>query len=213
MHEPLSQRLAHILAGGVADQPLTLNHLIARTEGRGIWLVTILLCLPFVIPVSIPGVSTVFGLSILMVGVRMALRLAPRLPNALGNRRLPAAVGAKLLRASVRLLRVLEKLSRPRRTAWMRWRGPVRFHALLISFMAFLLALPLPPVPPLTNTLPALAILLLALSVMEEDGLLIWAGYFMSLVTLAYLGFWAGLIYTHLAGWMNELLSLLGKML
>ena len=47
--------------------------------------------------------------------------------------------------------------------------------------------LPFPPFPPFTNSLPAYSIILLAASMMEEDGVLIWVGYAMSVGTAIYL--------------------------
>ena len=60
--------------------------------------------------------------------------------------------------------------------------------------MAFLLALPIPPIVPLTNTLPAICILVTALAMMEEDGLLIWLGYAMGALTVFYFVLTASLI-------------------
>jgi hypothetical protein len=50
-----------------------------------------------------------------------------------------------------------------------------------------LLALPFPPLPPLTNSLPSYSIILLAASMMEEDGLTIWIAYSVSFGTIVYL--------------------------
>ena len=60
-------------------------------------------------------------------------------------------------------------------------------NALLMCFMGLLLALPFPPLPPLTNTLPCYCIILLAASMMEEDGVMIWFAYLLSLGTVVYL--------------------------
>ena len=67
-------------------------------------------------------------------------------------------------------------------------------NALVLAFLAVLLALPIPPVIPLTNTLPAYGILLVALSMMEEDGALIWVGYVVTALTTVYFVVWAAAI-------------------
>jgi hypothetical protein len=51
-----------------------------------------------------------------------------------------------------------------------------------------LLALPFPPFPPLTNSLPCYCIILLSASMMEEDGVAIWWAYLLCLGTTVYLG-------------------------
>src|SRR5690554_1768861 len=50
------------------DDQLTIDELIERCGEEGLLLLSALLTLVFLIPVSIPGVSTVFGAVILLVG-------------------------------------------------------------------------------------------------------------------------------------------------
>jgi hypothetical protein len=54
-------------------------------------------------------------------------------------------------------------------------------HFFVIGVMGLALTLPLPI--PLTNTLPGWTILLLAVGLMERDGLMVLAGYVTMLVT------------------------------
>ena len=146
MHEPLSQSLEKFLAGKDQGAGITLNQLLDRTDGRGIYLLIVVLSLPFVIPVSIPGFSTAFGAVIIIMSVRMALGLPPHLPKSLGQRSFSPTTQKRLLNGSVKLLRFIEKGVRPRKTQWLTWRAAQAANALLIAFMALLLALPIPPV-------------------------------------------------------------------
>ena len=205
MHEPLSQSLEKFLAGRDPGSGVALNELLERTEGRGIYLMIVVLCLPFVIPVSIPGFSTVFGAGIIILAVRMALGLPPHLPKSFGQRSLNPSTQRRLLNGSVKLLRFIEKGVRPRKTQWLTWRAARAANALLITFMAVLLALPIPPVIPFTNSFPSYAIILIAVSMMEEDGVLIWVGYVMSLVAVVYFGVMGEVIFSHLGKWIDGL--------
>ena len=49
-----------------------------------------------------------------------------------------------------------------------------------------------PPLPPFTNSLPSYAIILIAASMMEEDGITIWVGYAVAVAAMVYLGLVAG---------------------
>ena len=141
-HEPLSKKLADILEANSSADGVTLNQLLERTEGRGFYLVVILLSLPFILPVSIPGVSTVLGLSVALLSFKLAFGALPRLPKFMGNRKLSPEFQNKILRGSVKLVRIVEKLVKPRRTPWMSTR-PARFvNAALMTFMGLLLAMP-----------------------------------------------------------------------
>jgi len=185
---------------------MTLNELMQRTHGRGIFLVIILLSLPFIAPIGLAGLSNVLGCVIMLLALRLALGLPPRLPRFMGDRPLPTQRLEKIARGSVKFLQVIEKWVRPRQTEWMTWTSARRGNALLLAFMAFLLALPIPPLILFSNTLPSYAIILLAASMMEEDGVLIWFGYAMSLATVIYLAVVADAIVRFFAKHFDRIL-------
>lgn len=194
MHEPLSQRLAKILEADAAQGGLTLNELLLRTEGRGLYLVIIILSVPFITPVPLPGVSMVIGVVIGLLAFRLSLGLPPVLPRFMGERELPTGVKRAVLGGSVRFLRWVERFAKPRRTQWLGWPLARTGHAVLILFMSLLLMLPIPPVILFSNSLPSLAIVLIAVSMMEEDGVMIWFAYAASLASVLWLAVSAGLI-------------------
>lgn len=202
MREPLSRKLLQIVESTSAPEGITLNELLEQTEGRGFYLVVILLALPFIVPVSIPGFSTVLGLSIALLSFKLAFGAEPRLPKFLGNRRLSPPMQKKVIGASVKLLCFVEKMVKPRRTPWMTTR-PVRFaNAMLMTLMGLLLALPFPPLPPFTNSLPCYSIIFLAVGMMEEDGVTIWLAYAVCLGSMIYLVVIIGVLETAVAeGW------------
>jgi len=209
-HLPLSQSLARLLEDQPSGADLTLNRLLERTEGRGLYLILILLALPFVLPISLPGVSTVLGLTVAILAFRLALRKPPRLPRRIGEHQLSAKFRQKILGGSLRLLRGIERLVKPRRTPWMSYRGPRAFNAVVLAFMGLLLALPFPPLPPFTNSLPGYSIILLAASMMEEDGVTIWIGYAVAAGTTIYLALVARALEAGLVRLWELLRPLLG---
>ena len=189
----LAEELAELAAAGLADGSLTLNRVFRDTEGRGLYLFMVMLCLPFVTPITLPGFSNVFGVVLLLLAVRITVGMPPLLPAFMGDRPLPAAF-PKVLRASGRVVRFLERWVRPRHSPWLRWPVVRSLNGFVIAWMAALLALPVPPVVPLSNTLPGYAILILSLSMMEEDGRLIWVGYLVSAFTVGYFVVWADVV-------------------
>src|SRR5262245_62049107 len=104
----LSESLAGLLTDPCDGDRLTLNRLLDRTHGRGLYLVIILLCLPFLIPVSLPGLSSVLGTIIAIIALGLAAGKPPRLPRFLGERELPAKVRQRALIGSIRFLRLVE---------------------------------------------------------------------------------------------------------
>jgi hypothetical protein len=215
-HEKLSRRLAEVLGEAPPAGGVTMNFLLARTEGRGFYLLMILLCLPFAPLLSPPGLSALLGMVVFFMALTLALGARPRLPRFIGDRPLPPELhqslrellapdaGARaasrgvrfaLLKLGVKFLRFVERWCRPRKTRWLTRRLSRTVNALLIALLALLLALPLPSAPFFpTNGLPAYAIILLAAAMMEEDGVLIWVAYAVALATLVFFGSIAGMI-------------------
>lgn len=155
----------------------------------------IIVCgLPFCSPLTIPGLSVPFGLVILILSLRFAAGLPPWLPRRLRGVKLPPKFFARVLEAGSKIVGWIERQLRPR-WHWLsdgNWK--IRLHTLIVAAAAVLLLLPLPPVPPLTNTLPALVIVVLTMSLLERDGFGIAAGYALFVGTVGYFAFWATVI-------------------
>lgn len=170
-----------------SGKPLTLNQLLEATAGRGPYGLMILLSLPFMVPVSLPGISNVFGAVILYLAWRLALGHPPRLPKRWGDRKFQSGFLTTALNAGVRVLGWIERLVRPRYPAWVLSRAGRQTTAIALGAGGFMLALPLPPTIPLSNFIPAVAVVLLAASIMEEDGVVIWVGYATTIGAAVYL--------------------------
>ena len=176
-HQPLSAALLEIVESLPPDAPVTLSELFDRTGDRGPYALLVLLSMPFITPVSLPGISNVLGVVMTVIGWKLVRGHPPHLPRFAGRRAIRGDRLARMTRTGARVLRVFEKFVRPRRSAWLAWPAVGIANGLLITLMALMLALPIPPTIPPSNTLPGYAIILLAFSIMEEDGVLIWAAY------------------------------------
>ena len=182
MKEPLSKSLKQLIDGAPPEAP-TLNHLLEATGERGLQLVIVFMALPFCLPI-LPGVSTPFGLAIVFLGVRQMLNVPGRLPRFIGDREFRPETFQKVLRGGVRIVGWVEKATHPRGGDWLTTAAARRFHAFVICLMGLLMSLPLPV--PLTNTIPAWAILIIAASTSESDGRLIWLGHLVAAGAIAY---------------------------
>jgi hypothetical protein len=180
----LSDDLRAILdrAGGKA---LSLRQIVEILHGRGIDVVIIILVLPFCQPIPLPGLSTPFGLALMLVGLRIALRQKPWLPEWMLRREISNETLTKIVNGAVAVAKRLEKLIHPRMRFMKHWWSFNAVNGLAIVSSSFLLMLPLPI--PFSNTIPAWSILLLALGMMEEDGAVITLGYMMAGAAWTYL--------------------------
>ena len=174
------------LAQQFADRPARLSEILAATQGRGFDFLLLVIALPFLTPIPLLGLSTPFGLVVLVIGTRLALGRRPWLPEKLLRRELPARFISKVLTAASRAVRWLEVLLRPRLNFLHEQWIYRRVAGTLIMLSGLLLLLPLPI--PLTNSFPALTVVLLAAGAMERDGLFFLAGCAAFTATLAYFG-------------------------
>lgn len=179
----LSEELTDLLAR-LGTRPVTLREVIYVLRGRAYTLLLILLSLPFLTPLPLPGLSTPLGLMIAFIALRLALGQRPWLPRRLQRKELPAEFFAKVFRLSARVIRVIETFLRPRLAVISTPGALLRVHALVMLLAALALMLPLPI--PLSNSLPAWTILLLAAGMLERDGLFILIGHGMFLLTVLY---------------------------
>lgn len=171
-----------------AGRSLTLGELEDILKGRGFGLFLLLTALPFVFPIQIPGLSVPFGIVIMLIGLRIALGRKPSLPGFILGRRVPQVVLEKTLALGLKIAARLEKLVRPRMHFLQRWPGMINLIGLGIASGGLLLALPLPPLIPFSNTIPALAVLFLTAGLIERDGLLVLIGHVTNIAAWIYFG-------------------------
>ena len=189
MIEParVSDDLRRILAAA-GGRAMPVSEILRHTGGRGLHTIAIILCLPFLSPVALPGLSIPFGVAIAICGLRIALRHQPWLPAALMRRSIPFPILEKMLHLGIAIQTRLEKLLRVRWTVFTDTHAAQLAGGLTIALAAVLLSLPIPPPFPLTNTLPGFAIILLALGMMERDGLVVFCGYLLTAAATVYIG-------------------------
>lgn len=190
----LSEKINRMTAQLPPDQ-VTLAQIIDIVGDEGLLILSILLSLIFLVPVSIPGVSTVFGLAILLIGCTRLVRGKLWLPQKIGARPLPAAKLAAGFQQAMRWLQRLEKVSKPQRLPLLV--DSAFFNVL--NNLVFILAAVLLMMPfgliPFSNTLPAVAIIFLAIGMMQRDGGSVLLGHAANIATLLYFAaiVWGGL--------------------
>ena len=185
--DSLGERLQGIIDDLPADS-LTLSELRDALGQEGMLLFAALLTLVFLIPVSIPGVSTVFGAAILLIGVCRLFNRTLWLPRRVLSRPLPAARLRDNLGSGLKWFQRLERISRPHRWNWLTTPGLIAVAndaALILG--ALLLMMPFGLIP-FSNTLPAIALLLLAIGLLQRDGVCIALGHLANVATIVYFG-------------------------
>lgn len=162
---------------------LQIRDLIGR---EGMMLLTAFLTIIFLVPVSIPGVSTVFGGGILLLTISRLFRRPVWLPQKIGRRTVSTEKLRGGMEKGLKWFQRLERISRPHRMPWLmrgRFAGAVNNFGLILG--AVLLMAPFGLIP-FSNTLPAVALLFLAIGILQRDGVCILLGHLSNIATIAY---------------------------
>jgi hypothetical protein len=169
--------LLHGLAQQAGRDRISVRDLIDALGDRALGALLFLFAFPNVLPMP-PGTSAVLGAPLVFLAAQLMLGRRPWLPRLLSSRSMSQADFALLVRRIAPWLRRGERMLRPR-FGWLT-RPPLEYALGAVCLvLAIVLVLPIP----LGNVLPAVAISLLALAIVERDGLWVLAGLGVALVS------------------------------
>lgn len=178
---PSTSDVLQLILREKAGGRIALGDLVEAMGERAYGALLLLFAIPNVIPVAIPGWSTVFGLPMILFAGQLATGLhRPWLPRWLADRSIShqdfEKVALKVLPSLIRA----ERLLKPRLLPLTEWSGE-RAIGVVCLILAIVITLPIP----LGNMLPGLAVTILALGLIERDGVAVLLGHALSLVSLA----------------------------
>jgi hypothetical protein len=167
---PISQRLAR-LAAEVESDAASLRWIMAQLHERAFGLFLLVLALPCCIP-FLYGVPQIVALPLMFVSAQILLgRTAPWLPERLAARTVSKEALGKLSRRADPWLRRIEAVSRPRLAGLTR--APLdRLVGLALVLFSASILVPLPG----TNTVPGIAVVIVAMGLLQRDGILVVLG-------------------------------------
>jgi hypothetical protein len=193
----ISVRLDRLVAEA-PQETVTLGWVLDQLHERAFGLFLLILALPCCIPL-LYGIPQVVALPLMFVSAQLLLgRRTPWLPAGLADRRIAVRSLAALSERAGPWLRRIEGLSRPRLSALTH--PPLdRIVGLgLVLFSASILV-PLPG----TNTVPGFAVVLVAMGLLQRDGVLALIGSVIGLAWIATLILAGATLVTLIRGWLG----------
>lgn len=166
---PLSEVLRQ-LAADPGRARVSVRDLFTALGDRALAALLFVFAVPNVIP-GPPGLSTVLGVPLLFLSAQLLLGRKAWLPEFIARRSMARADFEALMTRVLPWLQRAERLLRPRLSGLAL--PPMEY---LLGFICLALALVLVLPIPLGNNPPALAIGLIALGILERDGLWVLAG-------------------------------------
>ena len=161
------------IAEGPAEDVITVGEFVAVLDRRAFGVVLLLLGMISVIPLP-PGVSSLVGVPILFFGFQLLLGWhRPWLPAFLRRRTFTRAHFGHLLYVSERYLKYVESFCWPRLPLVAWFVSPYLVGAVVVVLSLYIMA----PIP-FVGVLPSIVVVVLALALIEGDGLILLVGLF-----------------------------------
>lgn len=186
--EPTPKRLSEILQTvaqeSTADR-ITVGDLLRAMEGRAIGALLLVFAFPNILPTP-PGLAGILGLPLIYLSSQLMLGRLPWLPPFISNRSITRETFVSLVTRAIPWLSRAERMLKQR--LWILASPPAqRFLGAVCLILSLVLVLPIP----FGNMLPSIAISILALGLLERDGLWIIAGLLASVIATAIVGSFA----------------------
>jgi hypothetical protein len=174
----LSSVLLELDGGG--KEHISLDDLVVSLGNRSFVPLLIIFALPNLF-FFVPGASVITGPPLIFVAVQLVLgRPSVWLPKILGERSIEQQNFGRIVARALPWVERVERLAHPRFWPLSR-RAAELTVGLACLVMAIFMFLPIP----FANTLPALSVIMLALSLGERDGLWLLGGFVVSLASFA----------------------------
>lgn len=164
-HSALSELLSEIAEDQSRDRVST-GDLLAMAGDRAFGALIFVFALPNLIPTP-PGTSAILGLPLVILSFQLLWgRPTPWLPKAIAVRSIARADLAAVVRRTTPWLKRIERVLKPR-LGWLVTAFAERLLALFLLILSVILFLPIP----FGNIFPAAAMCIIALALIEHDGL------------------------------------------
>jgi len=170
-HKATLSDMLSALAGDERRERIAVADLLDALGDRAIAALLFVFALPNVLPMP-PGTSAILGAPLLFLAAQMAFNMKAWLPSFIAKRSMSRSDFTTMVQRVAPWLARAETLMKPRLT-------PLAIGAMESVVGAVCLAMAVAvflPIP-MGNMLPALAICLLAMGILERDGLWVLAGF------------------------------------
>lgn len=157
---------------------ISIGDLLEALRRRALGALMFVFAVPTALPMP-PGVSAIVGAPLLFLSAQLMLGMRPWLPRLIKERSLSRVDFEKVVTIVAPWLAKAEAIMRPRLQVLAR-RPALYFVGLVALLMSIVLFLPIP----LGNMLPSIAICIMALGVLERDGVWILIGIATAIISL-----------------------------
>ncbi len=176
--------LEEILELAKESKEIKVRQIFSKLKGKGAALLLILFSLPLCIPIPLPGISTILGILVAFLGLRIAFGRKLWWPKWILNKQIESRKISRIVHKTMKVMKKIDHLFCPRLTPLVKNPFFHCFNGVLVFLFSLILAIPIPI--PLTNLFAALPILFIGLGLLYNDGVCILISYLLMLVAAAF---------------------------
>ena len=164
---------------------------------RSIGALLLVLALPMALPIPTPGISVAFGVPLILISAQLLLgRRCAWLPARLARRSIARTDLISFVERALPALHALERIVRPR-IGWLAGDWAMMPVGAICLVLAVVITLPIP----FGHMVPGAAISVLALGLIERDGLAIGFGLLIAVLGLVIVTFASTSLIAALQAW------------
>lgn len=160
---------------------ISVAELVLFLQERGFGLLLILFVAPISLPLPAIGIAQIMALPLLFFSAQMIIgRKSPWLPEKLATKQISLDSLDKISDKIEKYLRKIESIIKPR-LSFITSHQAEKFIGLCCLLCSISIAMPFP----FSNTIPGMGMLLMAIGLIERDGLLVIAGMIIGAIGIA----------------------------
>lgn len=173
------------ISSKIPAEGITLEDFLDITGERGLFMSCMILTAPFLLPISIPGMSIPFGTAIFLISSDIIFNKPILIPKRIMDYKISKKDMESILNGISRILMPLEKKIINQRLCFLtRGRKMEYINGIALAFGAILLITPIIAIA--GDFFPSYGILFISLGNIENDGYLVLAGYITVIATAIY---------------------------
>ena len=190
LYESFIERAKKLTAESQQFSTISIDKIVSILGYSSHYVLILFLTLPFLQPIPLPGLSTLFGIGICLSSLCIIVSRRLYIPRSWRSHKVSAKKVEKMTSRLMKFSTKVERWLHPRGRFMARHMLLRKINGSLLFAGGILLALPLPI--PFSNTLPAYGIAALCLGSLKEDGLFVALGWALFGISTVYV-----LLLTH----------------
>lgn len=175
-----ASELLHAMVDNYSEERMPFSYMVDSLKDKGFCILLMLFAAPLMLPLTPPGITLILALPLVFLSVQMMWGLkSPWLPERMGKKTMKTETLKSVVKRLDPWFNFLNRFIKPRFFIMS-----TRMGEKLIAVWCFISAVMIPVPLPVINSIASGAIFLMALGLIQRDGLVIKAGMVVTIITI-----------------------------